>query len=224
MNSEPQTKQIALNLVAISVFGITVSSLLLPLFKISSTLPTLFLAAIVLGATLDSFFLQSTAATLFLDIIAGTSPTYRQRIVQHEAGHFLVAHLLQIPITGYTLSAWESWQQGQSAAGGVMFAPPASDISAQLLKQYCTVWMAGIAAEKLIYDRAEGGAEDRQKLRGIMAIAGKQPQEVITQENLATMQAKTLIQDHWVAYQALATAMGDRATVADCCDIIDRLK
>ena len=224
MNSDNPTKQISLNLVAICIFGMTVSSLVTPLLNISSTVPILIIFAIVVVTTLDNFFFKSTAATLILDAIASTTPAYRQRIIQHEAGHFLVAHLLDIPITGYTLSAWESIGKGQSAQGGVMFAPPQTDISTQLLQQYCTVWMAGIAAEKLMYDRAEGGSEDRQKLQGVLFRIGKQQQEIVQQENLAALQAKTLIKTHWEAYQALVIAMSNRAAVADCCEEIDRLK
>ena len=232
MNSDNPTEQISLNLVAICVFGLTISSLVAPLINIPSTIPIALLAAIFVGATVDNFFLKSTLATLIVDTIlqgrgfanAGTKAEYRQRIIHHEAGHFLVAYLLGIPITGYTLTAWESFRQGQSAQGGVMFAPPQANISAQLLQHYCTVWMAGIAAEKLIYDRSQGGSEDRQKLRGVLFVAGKQQQEIVKQENLAALQAKTLIQTNWEAYQALVTAMSDRTSVADCCARIDRLK
>jgi hypothetical protein len=224
MNSDNPTKKISLNLVAICIFGMTISSLVAPLINVSSTIPIGIIFAIVVGATVDNFFLKSTLATLILDAIAGADPAYRQRIVEHEAGHFLVAHLLEIPITGYTLSAWESIKAGRSAQGGVMFAAPETDISSQLLQNYCTVWMAGIAAEKSIYDRSEGGSEDRQKLRGVLFRLGKQQQDIVQQENLATMRAKTLIQTHWDAYQALVIAMQNRTNVADCCQEIDRLK
>jgi hypothetical protein len=224
MNSDNPTKQISLNLVAICIFGMTLSSLVAPLIQVSSTIPILIIFAIVAITTVDGLVLKSILATLVLDAIAGTSSAYRQRIIHHEAGHFLVAYLLGIPITGYTLSAWESFRQGRSAQGGVMFAPPQTDISSQLLQQYCTVWMAGIAAEKLMYDRAEGGSEDRQKLRGILFIAGSQQQEIVRQENSAALQAKTLIQTHWEAYQAVVIKMSERATVDDCCHEIDRLK
>lgn len=224
MNSDNSTAQLSFNLVAICVFGITVSSLLFPLFEISSTVPILVIFAIVLGTTIDGFFLKSTIATIVLDTIAGTSPAYRQRIIHHEAGHFLVAYLLDIPITGYTLTAWESWRQGESAQGGVMFAPPQVDVDDRLIKQYCTVCMAGIAAEKLVYDRSVGGSEDLQKVRGILSLVGKQQQESIQQENLAGIQAKTLIQTHWKAYQALVESMTDRSSVLDCCETIEKLK
>ena len=222
MNSDNPTRQISLNLVAICVFGMTISSLVLPLLEVSSTIPIAIIFAIVVITTVDGLFFNSIVATLIIDAIASRSPTYRQRILHHEAGHFLVAHLLDIPITGYTLSAWESLQAGQSALGGTSFAPPPAEISAQLLQNYCTVWMAGIAAENSIYDRAEGGSDDRQKLRGVLFLSGKQQQEIVTQENLATLRAKTLIQNHWEAYQALVIAMGDKTAVAQCCQEIDR--
>ena len=221
MNSDNPTKQISLNLVAICIFGMTLSSLVLPLIQVSSTIPIAIVFAIVVVTTFDGFFFRSTVATLVLDTIASTSPAYRQRILHHEAGHFLVAHLLGIPITGYTLNAWEAFRAGQSAQGGTIFAPPPPEISAQILQKYCTIWMAGIAAEKSIYDRSEGGSEDRQKLRGVLFLAGKQQQEIVNQENLATLQAKTLIQTHWEAYEALVIAMGAKTAVADCCKEID---
>jgi hypothetical protein len=52
-------------------------------------------------------------------------------------------------------------------------------------------------------------------------FAGKQQQEIVNQENLAILQAKVLIKDHWAAYQALVTAMSNRASVANCCQAID---
>jgi hypothetical protein len=229
MNSNNPTEQISFNLVAICVFGMTISSLVAPLLNISSTVPILGIFALVVGATVDNFFLKSTAATLIIDAIASTNPEYRQRIINHEAGHFLVAYLLDIPITGYTLSAWESMKVGQLAQGGVMFTPPQTDKSDRILQQhYFTVCMAGIAAEKLMSvgtspteNQSQGGSEDRQKIRQILLLAGKQQQEIVNQENLATLQAKTLIQTHWEAYQALVLSMAKRASVAECCDTIE---
>ncbi len=227
MNSDNPTDQISFNLVAICVFGMTISSLVAPLLNISSTVPTLGIFAIVVGATVDNFWFGSTAATLIVDAIASTDPAYRQRIIHHEAGHFLVAYLLNIPIASYTLSAWESISQGISSQGGVIFAPPQTDIATQV-QQYCTVCMAGIAAEKLVYvgaasqheNRSQGGSEDRQKLRKILSLTSKPPQALIQQENLAALQAKTLIQSHWEAYQALVVSMTARASVADCCNML----
>ena len=86
---------------------------------------------IILGiATLDSLGLQGKGGTLVIDWLSRFSPEYSDRLVHHEAGHFIVAHLLQIPFTGYTLSAWESWKQGIPGIGGVTFAD--HELTAQL--------------------------------------------------------------------------------------------
>jgi hypothetical protein len=218
-------RQISLNLIAIGAFGITLSSLVAPLFEVSPTLPILAMGAIVLIATLDSFWFQSLLATLIVDTIAGSTSEYRERILHHEAGHFLIAHLAGIEIQSYSLTAWEALKQGQAAKGGVVFAPLQSgEISAELLQQYAQIWMAGIAAEQLKFDRSEGGMADRQKLRGVLSLIKKSQAEIRQTENLAILQAKTIIQSEEAAYQALIAAMRDRSTVAECCQKIDRLQ
>jgi hypothetical protein len=80
--------------------------------------------------------------------------------------------------------------------------------------------MAGIAAETLVYGKAEGGAEDRQKLQGVMAWLKRTQGESQLQARQSLLQAKTLIQENWSAYEALVAAMTQRTTVAECCQAI----
>ncbi len=213
----------ALNLIAISVFLMTLSILLGPLLGFSSTVPALATFTVLGVATFDAFGLQGKGGNLVLDWIAGFSPEHRERIIHHEAGHFLVAYLLGIPITGYTLSAWEAWKQKQPGQGGVSFddAELASqlergNLSAQMLDRYCTVWMAGIAAETLVYSNAEGGADDKSKLAGVLTSLGFAASACEQKQRFCALQAKTYLQDNWPAYQALVNAMRQRASVADC--------
>jgi hypothetical protein len=215
--------QTALNLIAISVFLMTLSVLLGPLIHLSPTVPAVATFAILSVATLDSFSLQGRGGTLLLDLIANFSPQHRERIVHHEAGHFLVAYLLGIPVTDYTLNAWEAWKQGQPGVGGVSFKDEelASQLqqgilSAQMLDRYCTVWMAGIAAETLVYNDAEGGADDRSKLSAVLSSLGLSNSVCQQKQRFGTLRAKILLQENWLAYQALVKAMAKRATVVEC--------
>jgi hypothetical protein len=114
-----------------------------------------------------------------LDWLARFSPENPDRILHHEAGHFLVAQLLGIPVTGYTLSAWEPWKLGQPGQGGVTLED--SEIAKQLEKgktgvsmveRYCNIWMAGIAAENLVFKSAEGGGDDKAKLNQFLQALG----------------------------------------------------
>lgn len=222
-------QQTALNLIAIGVFGMTLSVLLGPMLNISPTLPAVTTLGVLSLATLDSFSFQGKGFTLLLDWLAGSRSEYRDRIVRHEAGHFLVAYFLGIPITGYTLTAWEAFKQKLPGLGGVTFdsqalSPDALNIRDMrlTLERFCTVWMAGIAAETLVYGSSEGGVEDRQKLREALTTFGRPASESELKERWATRQAQTIIQEHWTAYEALVAAMEQRASVIECCQVIQQ--
>ena len=222
-------EQTALNLIAIGVFGMTLSVLLGPMLNISPAIPAITTLGVLSLATLDSFRFQGKGVTLLLDLLAGARSEHRDRILRHEAGHFLVAYFLGIPITGYTLTAWEAFKQGQAGLGGVTFdsqelSPDALNVGAMrlTLERFCTVWMAGIAAETLIYGGAEGGGEDRQKLTEALILLGRPASESPVKERWATRQAQTIIQEHWESYEALVTAMEQRASVAECCQVIQQ--
>jgi hypothetical protein len=222
--------QTSLNLVAISIFLITMSVLLGPFIHLSPAVPALATFSILGIATLDSFSLQGKGGNLLLDWIAGFSPEHRDRIVHHEAGHFLVASLLGIPVTGYTLSAWEALKQGQAGLGGVTFddAELASQlergtIGVQRLDRYCTIWMAGIAAETLVFNHAEGGSDDQNKLAGVLTMLGFSASACQQKQRFHAIQAKTLLQENWSSYEALVKAMQERASLADCQSAIAEL-
>jgi hypothetical protein len=220
--------QTSLNLVAISIFLITVSTLLGPLIHLSPTVPAVATFAILGIATLDSFALQGKGGNVFLDWVAGFSPTHRDRIIHHEAGHFLVAHKLGIPIIGYTLSAWEALKQGQPGQGGVSFDDAElsnqlqqGKITTQMLDRYCTVWMAGIAAENLVYKNAEGGVDDRSKLAAVLKSLGFGESAFEQKQRFAALQAKTILQENSSAYEALVNAMQQKASVEECVKVIE---
>lgn len=219
--------QTALNLIAISVFILTFSSLLGPLFNLSPVVPAIATFSLLGLATLDTFSLQGKAGNLLLDWLASASPEHRIRIVRHEAGHFLVAHLLGVPVTGYALNAWEALKQRQTGQGGVSFDDQElasqlklGTLSAQLLDRYCTIWMAGVAAENLVYGSAQGGADDRDKLRTVLTPLGFSGSAQQQKERWAALQARTLLQANWSAYESLVGAMQQRADMTECCRII----
>ena len=80
--------------------------------------------------------------------------------------------------------------------------------------------MAGIAAEKLSYDNAEGGAEDYQQLKMALDWAGLSPQAYDQKARWGQLQATNLLQRHETSYQALVIAMEQRKSVTECCAVI----
>jgi hypothetical protein len=223
--------QTAFNLVAISIFAMTLSTLLSPILNISPFVPAIAVFGVLSIATLDGLQWQGRISSVLLDWMAGFSPEHRDRIIHHEAGHFLVAQQLEIPVTGYTLSAWEALRQGQAGQGGVQFDTKELDaqlqqgqISAQWLDRFCTVWMAGVAAEKIVYGNAEGGADDLVKFRQTLMRFGFPVEQIEQRERLAILRAKTLLEKEQTAYEALVVALRERQAIEGCYQAIERVQ
>ncbi|MGV0023427.1 ATP-dependent Zn protease [Phormidesmis priestleyi] len=219
--------QTALNLIAISIFAMTVSTILGPLVNLPPALPAIATFTVLGLATLDSFTWQGRGGTIVLGWLASFSPAHRARVARHEAGHFLVAQQLGIPVTGYTLSAWEAFRAGQSGQGGVQFDTQELEeqlqqkkLSVQLVDRYCTVWMAGGVAETLAYKTVEGGNDDLQKLRTTLAQLRLPDSQIQQKERWAALQAKNLIEQNQAVYDALVAAMEERRSVEDCRQLI----
>lgn len=109
-----------LNLLAVSVFAFTLLSLVGPLLNISPGAVATVMTAVAGVFALDRFVAKGVGGNLLIDLCSRQSSEYRQRIIHHEAGHFLVAHLLDIPVQSYTLSAWEAIRAGFPGLGGVI--------------------------------------------------------------------------------------------------------
>ncbi|HLO48909.1 MAG TPA: ATP-dependent Zn protease, partial [Kamptonema sp.] len=203
-------RETSLNAIAIAIFAVTISTLLGPALNLSPAVPAIATFCLLGLAAFDTFQWQGQGTAILSDFLAGNSDERGTRILRHEAGHFLVAYLLEIPVSGYALNAWEAFKQGQKAQGGVRFEDQelASQMqkgafSVQLLDRYCTVWMAGVAAENLVYGNAEGGAEDRNKIRLILSQLQRPVSEMKQKENRGLLQARNLIESHKAAYEAL---------------------
>jgi hypothetical protein len=218
-------EQTALNLIAITVFSITLSVFVTPLLSISPFIPALATFSLLGLVTVDTLTFNNRGVTLLLDALSPSK--HRQRVIHHEAGHFLTAYILGIPIASYSLTAWEAFRQGQEGVGGVQF--DLADLEQKVknftdfpafLERISTVWMAGIAAETLVYGKAEGGESDRFYLQSALKLAGVPENNYAQKERWSLLQAKTLLEKQQTAYQALVIAMEKRTSVEECCRVI----
>ncbi|MDB9507429.1 MAG: ATP-dependent Zn protease [Microcystis aeruginosa Ma_MB_S_20031200_S102] len=218
-------EQTALNLIAIAVFSITLSVFVTPLLSISPFVPALATFSLLGLVTVDTLTFNNRGVTLLLDALSPSK--HRQRVIYHEAGHFLTAYILGIPIASYSLTAWEAFRQGQEGVGGVQF--DLADLEQKVknftdfpafLERISTVWMAGIAAETLVYGKATGGESDRFYLQSALKLAGVPENNYAQKERWSLLQAKTLLEKQQTAYQALVIAMEKRTSVEECCQVI----
>ena len=216
-----------LNLLAVSVFAFTLLSLVGPLLNISPNAVAIVLAACAGLLALDRYGWQGKGGNLLIDLVSGQSSEYRQRILHHEAGHFLAAHLLDIPVQSYTLSAWQGIKAGLPGLGGVVVDTEAitpNSLTTQTLNHYSTIWMAGIAAEQQKFGSAQGGDDDKAQLRRLWELTPPQKRTAAaadTQMRWALLQASTLLESQTDAYQALVNAMSEQRSVEDCCAQIE---
>ncbi|MEB3229846.1 MAG: ATP-dependent Zn protease [Leptolyngbyaceae bacterium] len=224
---------ITLNLIAVGIFAVVLLILVGPLLQIPATIPALITIGILGIATVDTFGFNGQGGNLLIDTIAQRDPAYRRRILHHEAGHFLVAHLLDIPVTDYTLSAWEASQKGQNGRGGVQFnldtilrQANTGALSTQAVDTYCSIWMAGIAAEELVYGQAEGGGSDRQQIRLLWSQLSRLNPTISldTKMRWAILKAKSLLEQHRSSYDALVEKMDARAPIEDCLQVVQGSK
>ena len=89
-------RQTSLNIIAIGIFVITMSSLIGPIFNVSPVYSAIATFSVLVLATIDTLALQGQGSMIIVDLVEGTSSERRDRIICHEAGHFLVAYLLEI--------------------------------------------------------------------------------------------------------------------------------
>lgn len=213
---DKRLQQVGINLAAVGTFAMTLSVLVGPLVGVPPAVPAVTVLGFLTVFAADSLAWNSRLTLLGLDTFAGKA--YRDRILHHEAGHFLVAHAFGLPVADYTLSAWEALQRGYPGVGGTVFdvSPLAEAEKGIAMERLSAVWMAGIAAENLVYGNAEGGSDDRASLKEALQIFGYTGAQATQKERLGQLKAKTLLEENREAYDALVKAMGDRASVEEC--------
>ncbi|MBL1210570.1 ATP-dependent Zn protease [Geminocystis sp. GBBB08] len=216
-----------LNILAIAIFSLTLSVLLGPLLNISPAIPA-SLTFVMLGLiTIDTLSWKNQGVNLLLNIFA--SSEQKERIIYHEAGHFLTAYLYQIPIIDYSLSAWEAIKKKNTGSGGVIFddsflKEKSLDLKEfnLIIERFGVVLMAGIAAEKLIYNHSEGGQDDQQKFQEIYSNLTLTYSNFQVKQRLAILQATSMIEKNKESYLALVEAMKKRQSVTECQAIIQK--
>lgn len=221
-----QREEVGLNLLAIIVFVITILTLVGPVFHIPATIPAAITFLLLGLVTVDTLAWKNRGTNLLLNSLA--FPQQKERIIYHEAGHFLAAYLYQIPISAYTLSPWEALKNGQQGAAGVVFdfrpfldktKYDLRDLIVQI-ERISVVLMAGIAAEDVVYNNNFGGEDDLRQMVSIYQNLGLEINQFKLKQRMALLKAKNLIKEHFSAYLALVDAMKKRLPVAECQEII----
>ena len=183
-------------------------------------LPTLALSVLLGSATvlfiLDRLLLQERLLALLRLVV----PSQREAVLRHEAGHFLCAYCLGVPVQACKLNPITSAfdPRFEEMAAGTCFLSPAIQslqegrpANEQDVLHAAVVLVGGIAAEALWVGNAEGGAADEAALRVLLtkhAAPGAITDEEIREcARWAAAAAVLLLRKHADAYEALCAAM-----------------
>ncbi|KAG6701534.1 hypothetical protein I3842_08G169800 [Carya illinoinensis] len=181
--------------------------------------------------TLDSVSFDGGVGSLVLDTIGHTfSQKYHNRVIQHEAGHFLIAYLVGILPKGYTLTSLEALKKEGSlnVQAGTAFVDfefveevNAGKVSATTLNRFSCIALAGVAAEYILYGVAEGGLADINKLDMLLKSLAFTQKKADSQVRWSVLNTVLLLRRHELARAKLAEAMSMGKSVGNCIGIIE---
>lgn len=169
---------------------------------------------------------------MVLDTIGHTfSQKYHNRVIQHEAGHFLIAYLLGILPKGYALTSLETLKKEGSlnVQAGTAFVDfefmeevNGGKVSATMLNRFSCIALAGVVTEYLLFGCAEGGLDDINKLDILLRSLGFTQRKADSQVRWSVLNTALILRRHEVARAKLAEAMSEGKSVGDCIDIIEK--
>ncbi|KMZ67678.1 hypothetical protein ZOSMA_25G00650 [Zostera marina] len=156
-----------------------------------------------------------------IDGFSSFFPDYKERILRHEASHFLVAYLIGLPIFGYSLDIGkEHVNLIDEKLEKLLYS---GKLEAKDLDRLAIVSMAGLAAEGLQYDKVIGQSADLFTLQRFINRTKPQISKE-QQQNLtrwAVLFAASLIKTNKVRHEALMAVMSEKATVLECIRAIE---
>ncbi|KAJ1700124.1 hypothetical protein LUZ63_008636 [Rhynchospora breviuscula] len=197
-----------------------------------SQLQLLFIAlALLFVWTLDQISFNGGVRNLLLDTIGHTfSHKYHNRVIQHEAGHFIIAYLLGVLPKSYTITSLETLTREGSlnVQAGTAFVDfefleeiNSGKVSAKMLNRFSCIALAGVATEYLLYGYSEGGLGDIAKLDGLLKSLGFTQKKADSQVRWAVLNTILILRRHEKARLQLAVAMSDGKSVGSCIDVIE---
>ncbi|XP_073290477.1 uncharacterized protein [Primulina huaijiensis] len=182
--------------------------------------------------TLDGVYFNGGVSFLVLDTLGHLfSQKYHNRVVQHEAGHFLIAYLLGILPRGYTLTSLEALKKEGSlnVQAGTAFVDfefleevNKGKVSATTLDKFSCIALAGLATEYLLFGCSEGGLADINTLDKLLKSLGFTQKKSDGQVRWAVLNTVLTLRRHEKARSVLANAMSQGRSVGYCIDIIEK--
>ncbi|XP_051113893.1 uncharacterized protein LOC127239675 isoform X2 [Andrographis paniculata] len=173
--------------------------------------------------TLDAVSFNGGISFLVLDTLGHTfSQKYHNRVVQHEAGHFLIAYLIGILPKGYTITSLDAFKKEGSlnVQAGTAFVD--FEFLEETLNKFTCIALAGVATEYLLFGAAEGGLADINTLDRLLKSLGFTQKKADGQVRWAVLNTVLTLRRHERARAVVADAMSNGQSVGYCIDAIEK--
>ncbi|KAL2631300.1 hypothetical protein R1flu_015986 [Riccia fluitans] len=184
-----------------------------------------FVPYLVGGISLGVLAVGSVAPGLLqagIDLFSGAFADNEERILRHEAAHFLVAYLVGLPIVAYSLDIGK--EHVNLVDEKLQKRIYEGQLDPRELDRLAVVSMAGLAAEGLRFDKVTGQSADLFSLQRLINRT-KPPLSNTDQQNLtrwAVLYSGSLLKNNAKAYEALMEAMKRKAPVTECVEAIEK--
>ncbi|XP_042517790.1 uncharacterized protein LOC122091740 [Macadamia integrifolia] len=182
--------------------------------------------------SVDAVSFNGGIGSLVLDTIGHTlSPKYHNRVIQHEAGHFLIAYLLGVLPKGYSLSSLEALRKEGSlnVQAGTTFVDfefldevNTGKVSAKMLNRFSCIALAGVATEYILFGYSEGGLADIVQLDGLLKSLGFTQKKADSQVRWAVLNTVLILRRHKKVRSKLAEVMSMGSSVGFCIQAIEK--
>lgn len=151
-----------------------------------------------------------------IDSFSKIFPDYKERVVKHEAAHILAAHVLGVPVAGYSLMLGKEHTDLAEAALQQRLIERTLD--QQEVDRLSIIAMAGATAEAMNFDEVMGQNADMLDLQRIMWRSSTKMSDAQQQNQTrwAAYQAASILRKYKNEYQALIDIMNAGGSVNDC--------
>ncbi|KAJ8908675.1 hypothetical protein NDN08_005380 [Rhodosorus marinus] len=186
-----------------------------------------FSSYLIGGVSIAFLAVGSTAPGLLTALIttisANLRPDFKERLILHEAGHFLAGYLCGVPVKKYDVNPITT---GVTIFGGKFLTEDVSQgrISRADVNALSVVALAGPVAEVIKYGQAEGGMADLNLLQNLL-VRTKPPllsKEQQDQTRWGALMAYTVLKKYSAEFEALVEAMTAKKSIADCIKAIEQ--
>lgn len=156
-----------------------------------------------------------------IDSFSKIFPDYKERVVKHEAAHILTAHVLGVPVAGYSLMLGK--EHTDLAEAALQKRLVEKQLEASEVDRLSIIAMAGATAEAMNYDDVMGQNADMLDLQRIMwrSTSKMSDSQQQNQTRWAAYQAAAILRKYKTEYDALVEAMKSGAPVNECIKAIE---